>query len=64
MKYPDMDNDDQTCICLLLLNLDTTEISSLLSKNYSTIWRRIDNMKIKLGLKQESDIRLFLSKYL
>ena len=64
MKYPDMDNDDQTCICLLLLNLDTTEISSLLSKNYSTIWRRIDNMKIKLDLKQESDIRLFLSKYL
>ncbi len=40
-EYPDFNNIDMYCICLLILGADTTQIAFMLNKDYKTVWRRI-----------------------
>ena len=59
-KYPKIDNEDLVCICLLLLNVNITDMSELLDKSYNAVWRRISKIKAIFNLNTDSNLQSFL----
>ena len=61
-KYPNINKDDLYYICLILLNIEESNLQYLLDKNRKTVWSRLCKIKIKFGLENSDDILIFIMK--
>ena len=61
-KYPKINKDDLYYICLILLNIEESNLQYLLDKNRKTVWSRLCKIKIKFGLENSDDILIFIMK--
>ena len=59
-KYPKIDNEDLVCICLLLLDINITDMSELLDKSYNAVWRRMNKIKAIFDISSDSNLQSFL----
>ena len=58
--YRKFDNEDIICICLLLLDASTTDISELMGKSYNAVWTRIAKIKGIFNIDPDSNLHSFL----
>jgi hypothetical protein len=61
-KYPKINKDDLYYICLILLNIEESNLQYLLDKNRKTVWSRLCKIKIKFGLENGDNILIFIMK--
>ena len=61
-KYPKTNKDDLYYICLILLNIEESNLQYLLDKNRKTVWSRLCKIKIKFGLENGDNILIFIMK--
>lgn len=59
-KYPEIKKDDLYYICLVLLNIDDYTMQFLLAKSRRTVWNRLNNIRVKMGLEKGDDILMHL----
>ncbi|MBR4156258.1 MAG: hypothetical protein IKU01_06130 [Bacteroidales bacterium] len=61
-KYPNLKKEDFYCICLILLNIDKSFLQYLLSKNQSSIWRRLDKIRKIMNIEMNESLIISLIK--
>ena len=58
--YRKFDNEDIICICLLLLDASTTDISELMGKSYNAVWTRNAKIKGIFNIDSSSNLHSYL----